>query len=136
MKRHLFCFLIVLSVTYGLYGQDSSDPEMAISSIEDELRGDRSPHVNGTFYTQYYGVRNGNISYLLWAVGDTCFYLLDTDAAVGVFQMGQVSDTPPNVLNSFCNESTTWGNTPNVIYENYILDAYWAATKYSYYLQI
>ncbi|MBQ9508294.1 MAG: M4 family metallopeptidase, partial [Bacteroidales bacterium] len=96
---------------------------------------DRYLHYQGTFYTHYYGIRYGNNSAMILNPSDTLFYLQDNDAAVAIYKLGPGAISFPLVPNTYYNPSKIWGNPPSTIYENYILDAYWAALQYVYYLR-
>lgn len=86
---------------------------------------------NATFCTMYNGVRQG----FDWALdGTPCHWLKDTAAAVQVLSLGYnkyITDIkgPDDVI---CNSSSYWCNTS---YPQYMLDAYWSATQFSYYFQ-
>ena len=92
---------------------------------------------NATFYTQYNGVRNGYNTCLPWTPPQ--YILKDLNVAV------EVLDLYPNVTNleayfsgvtnTFYNSTNLWGINTSNIYPNYILDAYWAASEYSNYMQ-
>ena len=94
-------------------------------------------NTNATFYTQYNGVRNGYNTYLPWT--PPAYILKDPNAAVQILQLPQNMTNLPcfigNVPNTYYNSSNVWGYNTQNIYPNYILDAYWAASEYSYYMQ-
>ena len=93
---------------------------------------------NSTFYTQYNGVIQGNSLGFL-AGTDSMYVLKDFDAAVEILMLEP--DVTINELdnitmpNTFYNSSSVWGLNTSNLYPNYILDAYWAGTQYSYYMQ-
>ncbi len=93
---------------------------------------------NSTFYTQYNGVKQGNSLGFL-AGTDSMYVLKDFDAAVEILMLEP--DVTINELdnitmpNTFYNSSSVWGLNTSNLYPNYILDAYWAGTQYSYYMQ-
>ena len=133
MRKSLLLSSLIFFIIIGLYGQNHSQNE---SDTEyHPSPSNRYIHYPGTFYTQYYGVRYGNTSAMILNPSDTLFYLQDNDAAIGVYLLGQGSTTFPLVPNTYYNPSNIWGNPPSTIYENYVLDAYWAALQYVYYLR-
>ncbi len=101
---------------------------------ENELPGSG---FNATFYTQYNGMRSGYNTCLPWT--PPTYVLNDPNAAVEVLDLyPNVSDLRAyfeGVTNTFYNSSNIWGYNTQNIYPNYILDAYWSASEYSYYMQ-
>ena len=94
-------------------------------------------NTNATFYTQYNGVRNGYNTYLPWT--PPAYILRDPNAAVQILKLNpnvtNLEPTLSNGANTYYNSSNIWNDSVNNIYPNYVLDAYWAASEYSNYMQ-
>jgi len=129
MKRFIIIALIC-AINGVIYGQSLTPNEYTDTS---SMRTYRYEHYNGIFYTFYNSVQYGKISAMLDT--DTLYYLLDRDAAVGVYTLGSDTANFPEILNTYYSTSNTWGNSPSALYENYVLDAYWAAEQYLLYIQ-
>ena len=92
---------------------------------------------NATFYTQYNGVRSGYNTCYPW--NPPTFVLKDPIAAVEILKLGSnvinISAFLEGAPNTFYNSTNIWGYYPGYVYPNYVLDAYWSASEYSYYMQ-
>ena len=92
---------------------------------------------NAIFYTQYNGVRSGYNTCLPWTPPE--YILKDPYAAVEILDLypnvTNLKNYFEGVTNTFYNSTDTWGYNTQNIYPNYILDAYWSASEYSYYMQ-
>ncbi len=89
---------------------------------------------NATFFTQYNGVRQGFNTGVLWG-SDSAFILRDYDAAIDILKVEPNVTDLSSCINTFYNNSSVWGQDTNGIYPNYMLDAYWSASEYVYYLR-
>ena len=86
---------------------------------------------NATFPTRYNGIRFGYQSgwYPLYE-------LRDDNAAVRILKIdSDVTTLGVGIPNSFYNNTDVWNNYSDTTYPQHILDAYWAACQYSYYMQ-
>ena len=86
---------------------------------------------NATLYTRYNGIRYGN-----QFGSDSSFYLCDNDAAISLLKIDSgVTNLGAGVPNTFYNKTNEWNRYSDTTYPQHILDAYWAACQYSYYMQ-
>ena len=121
------CFQ-VLSTEPSLYSKILYLSTDDLSIIREDILP--SAGFNATFCTMYNGIRYGYD----WAFDPYTHMLRDTIAAVQVYSLGyneyvgdiQGFDSP------IFNNSSYWCNDS---YPQYMLDAYWSATQFSYYLQ-
>lgn len=133
MKKNLLLGVFIFLIFCEMHGQNHYTLESS-TQINTSL-SNRYIHYQGTFYTQYYGVRYGNTSAMILNTLDTLFYLQDNDAAVAIYMLEQGATSFPEVPNTYYSATNIWGNPPNNIYNNYVLDAYWAALQYVLYLR-
>ena len=86
---------------------------------------------NATLHTRFNGIRQANqCGY------DSLFWLSDFNAAIHLLKIDSgVTTLGTGVPNSFFNKTNVWGEYPDSIYPQHILDAYWAACQYSFYMQ-
>ena len=86
---------------------------------------------NATLPTRYNGIRYGYQS------GYYPLYILfDNDAAVQLMKIdSNVTTLGIGIPNTFYNSTDVWDNYSDSTYPQHVLDAYWAACQYSYYMQ-
>ena len=85
---------------------------------------------NSTLYTRYNGVREANTEQT-----SSGYTLRDSIAAVEVLKCNSAPNYFGGILDMYYNSSTTWGADSASTCPSYVLDAYWAACQYSYYMQ-
>ena len=86
---------------------------------------------NATLPTRYNGVRYGQQSGVY-----PLYELHDNRAAVRIMKIDSgVTNLGTGIPNTFYNKTDIWDNYSDSTYPQHILDAYWAACQYSYYMQ-
>ncbi|MCR4825800.1 MAG: peptidase M4 family protein, partial [Bacteroidales bacterium] len=102
-----------------------------LSVLKEENTPSSNFNFNATLPTRYNGIRYGHQSgwYPLYE-------LSDYDAAVRIMKIdSNVTVLGTGVPNTFYNSTNVWDNYSDTTYPQHILDAYWAACQYSYYMQ-
>ncbi len=120
-------------VCYKVYGVNN-DKILYLSALDLSVVKETNNPVSGfnsTLYTQYNGTQEAN-TMLISGLG---YVLRDSEAAVEVVKCNAAPDYYIGMLDTYYNSSTIWGQGQNNLYPNYVLDAYWAASSFSYYLQ-